>query len=273
MPITADFHMHSNHSADSPTPMEDMIKSAVAKGLEQICFTEHNDLDYPIYPDVDKDYFTLDVPSYKEELFSLREKYKDRIFVGFGIEIGMQSHLASDNLRIVKEDEYDFVMASQHLVDRRDPFYDGFWEPDTVKNIFIRYFEETLENIKLFPDFDVLGHLDYIARYVPEGDSTYNYEDFSEWIDPILIYLAENEKGLDLNSKALFKDPLSNPNPVPEALQRFKELGGRIITFGSDAHRPDPIACGFERMRSIAISCGFSEYYTFKNRIPTPHAL
>ena len=63
------------------------------------------------------------------------------------------------------------------------------------------------------------------------------------------------------------------PNPVPEVLKRYKELGGKIITIGSDAHTPVKVACGFEKMCEIAKSCGFEEYYTYEKRIPTPHAL
>ncbi len=273
MPILTDFHMHSDHSADSTAKMEDMIKRSIDKGLKEICFTEHDDLDYPIYPDITPTTFTLDVPSYEKELMTLKEKYKDRITVRYGIEIGMQAHVANDNLQIVKESDFDFVIASQHLVDRRDPYFSDFWLPDTVENIFDRFFDLTLENMKLFPDFDVLGHLDYIARYVPEGDTTYSYERFRDKIDLILEYLVKNEKGLDLNSKAMAHDRNSSPNPSPEIIKRFHDLGGKIITFGSDAHSPERVACCFDRMQEITLSCGFTEYYSFEKRTPVPHKL
>ncbi|WP_034446476.1 histidinol-phosphatase HisJ family protein [Butyrivibrio sp. AE2032] len=273
MPITSDFHMHSNHSGDSSTPMEDMIKSAIDKGLSEICFTEHLDLDYPDTPDLPPEPFTLDVPSYKKELFSLKDKYKDKITLRFGIEIGMQAQVTKENLAIAKSDSFDFIIASQHLVDRRDPFYPDFWAPDTVENIFNRFFDQTLENIKLFSEFDVLGHLDYISRYVPEGDTTYSYERFADKIDPILEYLIANDKGLDVNSKVLAYSDILPPNPCPEALKRYKELGGALITFGSDAHTPDKIGCCFDTIRQIALDSGFTEYYTFENRKPVAHKL
>ena len=273
MPIIADYHMHSDHSADSEAPMEEMVQSSIDKDLKEICFTEHHDLDYPEYPDVTRDTFTLDIPSYKKELFSLREKYKDRIVIRFGIEVGMQAHLSKRNLADVQSEAFDFVIASQHLVGRRDPFYPGFWEPDTVENIFLQFFDETYGNMTDFHDFDVLGHLDYIARYVPEGDTTYSYERFSEKIDRILLWLIENGKGLDVNSKVLSLDEKLPPNPHPDVLRRFKELGGSIITFGSDAHSPAKVAGHFEKLAQIARDCGFSEYYTFEARKPIPHRL
>ena len=139
--------------------------------------------------------------------------------------------------------------------------------------IFNRFFEQTLENIKLFSEFDVLGHLDYISRYVPEGDTTYSYERFADKIDPILEYLIANDKGLDVNSKVLAYSDILPPNPCPEALKRYKELGGALIAFGSDAHTPDKIGCCFDTIRQIALDAGFTEYYTFENRKPLAHKL
>ena len=273
MPIISDYHMHSHHSGDSEAPMEVMIESAIAKELSEICFTEHVDLDFPNLPEVPPGTFDLDVKTYKEELMRLKDVYKDRIAIRFGVEVGMQSQVAKENLALVKSVDFDFVIASQHLVDKRDPFYPSFWEPDTVENIFNKFFDVTLQNIKDFTDFDVLGHLDYISRYVPKGDTTYSYERFADRIDPILEWLAAHDKGLDVNSKALSYGEDYMPNPCPEALKRFKELGGRIITFGSDAHNPEKVAVKFDRIREIALDAGFTEYYTFEKRIPTAHKL
>lgn len=273
MPIHSDFHMHSHHSGDSKAPMADMIQSAIDKGLTEICFTEHLDLDYPEYPDLASDAFDLDISSYNKELTALRVEYRDRITIRYGIEIGMQSQVVKENLAVADSSPFDFIIASQHLVDKRDPFYPDFWNPDTVENIFIRFFDQTLENLKLFTNYDVLGHLDYISRYVPKGDATYSYKRFADQIDAILLHLIKNDKGLDVNSKVLSHDENLPPNPGPEILKRYHELGGRIITFGSDAHTPARIACGFDKIHQIALDAGFSEYYTYEARTPIPHKL
>ena len=272
--ITADYHMHTHHSGDSTAAMEDMIQSSIDRGLTDICFTEHVDFDYPdCYKGVGKDTFTVDTHDYRNEVMKYRDKYKEKIHVGFGIEIGMQEYLVKENSAYIKENNFDFVIASQHLVSRADPYYKSFWDSDSVENLYNRYFDQVYDNISLFDDFDVLGHLDYLTRYAPEGDDTYSYERFSYRIDKILIYLIEHGKGLDFNSKVFGGDRVLPPNPCPQVLSRYKELGGRIITIGSDAHNPKAVAAGFDRMRDIALECGFSEYYTFKNRIPTAHSL
>ena len=273
MPILADYHMHTHNSGDSDAPMEDMIKSAIDKGLKEICFTEHQDEDYPTCYDLPEFPFILDVDSYRDEFLHYKELYADMIKMHFGVEVGMQTQVVKENLEFVKKGGFDFVIASIHLVDKKDPYSPSFWGGDTPENIYKRTFEQTLENIKLFTDFDVLGHLDYVSRYAPKGDNTYSYERFADQIDEILLYLIKNDKGLDFNSKLLGNDISLLPNPVPEALKRYKELGGRIITIGSDAHTPEKVACGFEKMCEIAKSCGFDEYFTYEKRIPTPHAL
>ena len=61
MPITADFHMHSSHSGDSSTPMEQMIQQAIQTGMTQMCFTEHQDFDYPSSDEIPADYFLLNI--------------------------------------------------------------------------------------------------------------------------------------------------------------------------------------------------------------------
>ena len=271
--LPADYHMHTHHSGDSQAPMEDMILAAINAGLSEICFTEHLDMNYPLLPDLPPNPFCLDIDAYHKEFLFYQDKYMDRITLKFGVEIGMQDDCHIENMQFVKDNDFDFVIASQHLVDKRDPFYKDFWEADTIPNIFDRFFDLTLENLKNFTDYDVLGHLDYIARYVPEGDTTYSYERFSEKIDAIFELLIKNDKGLDLNSKVLGYSDTLLPNPCPDALKRYKEMGGKIITFGSDAHKPQNVGCKFERIVDIAQSCGFTEYYTFKKRVPTAHKL
>lgn len=272
--LPPDYHMHTHNSGDSKAPMEEMILSSIKRGLTEICFTEHLDLNYPLLPDLPPNAFDLDVESYRNEYLHYKEKYAGQIILNFGVEIGMQDDCVNENTAFIKNGDFDFVIASQHLLNKRDPFYSDFWEADTVDNIFKKYFEVTLEDITYFTDFDVLGHIDYISRYVPKGDHTYSYERYNELIDAILEQLIRHDKGLDLNSKVLaYTDMNLLPNPCPEIIKRFKDMGGKIITFGSDAHTPDRVATHFEDMVDIVRSCGFTEYYTFKKRIPTAHKL
>jgi histidinol-phosphatase (PHP family) len=265
--LPADFHMHTHNSGDSDAPMKDMIESAIQKGLSAICFTEHNDFDYPDMPDNPPDGFEVNTEAYREEFLSLKPAYEGKIELNWGIEIGMQPHLSDKNNDYINSYPFDFVIASNHVCHRKDPYYPSFYEGRSEKESFLEFFESTLENLEKFNNYDVLGHLDYIVRYAPSFDKNYRYADYADILDAILKHLIENGKGLDVNTKSLYsKNALANPNPSKDILIRYRELGGDIITFGSDAHVPEHIAGCFDVATEMVKACGFTHYAKFSQR-------
>lgn len=267
MPIISDFHMHSSFSTDSDTPLRDMVESAISKGLTKICITEHQDHGYPYNSTFPEQSWMLNVDSYLYELLNLREEYKDKIDIGFGIEIGMQEHVLRENAITARSHEFDFIIASIHVVNGYDTYDHKYFDGRNVDDCVRDYFKATLNNIKKFNNFDVLGHCDYIVRTVPGGESVYSYNKFSDCIDPILEYLIENEKGIEINTSQLRKDGFKNPNPCPDIIKRYKELGGEIITIGSDAHVPRDVAGKFNEAEEILKAAGFSYYTVFSQRV------
>lgn len=284
----ADYHLHSDHSGDSDTPMGSMIRAAIGLGLTELCFTEHLDLDYPgspgyedplgtglILQDLGPDYFLLDINAYREEFLAMKERFGDLIDLRFGLEIGLQPQVAKENADFVAAHPFDFVIASTHTVDRQDVYYKQFFEKRSLRESVLRYFEATLENLQSYEDFDVYGHLDYIIRYLPEpytGRFTYDYADYADVLNAILELLVKKEKGLDVNTSHRFKKG-GDINPSLAILRRFKELGGRILTIGSDAHTADAIAGAFEDAVLLIKKAGFTEYCTFSDRRPRFHKL
>lgn len=268
MPILADYHMHSSFSSDSKTPMETMILKAMLQGLTSICFTEHNDFDYPAAPDSPDGNFLLNPDSYLYDLLRFREKYGDHINIFFGVEIGLQPHLALKNTDFAKAHDYDFIIASSHICNGKDPYYPAFFEGRSCEDAYREYFESILENLNVFSDFDVYGHLDYVVRYSPNRDEGYSYETFRGLLDEILQKIISMEKGIEINTSALAAG-MSETNPCMAVLKRYRELGGEIITVGSDAHVPSRIAYKFDRAAEILKECGFQYYTTFDHRKPS----
>ncbi|SDB29208.1 histidinol-phosphatase HisJ family protein [Butyrivibrio sp. INlla16] len=265
--LPADFHMHTHHSGDCDSPMEAVIEQAIRKKLPAICITEHMDMDYPDVPDGITDQFVVDTDAYYKEYTSIKDYYADTIDIYFGIELGMQPQVVDANLEYAKKYPFDFIIGSNHVCHGKDPYFASFYEGRTEKEAFTDFFESTLENINLFDDFDVLGHLDYLVRYAPNLNKNYTYKDYSDVIDEILKTLIAKGKGLDVNTKSLYTEPtLGDPNPSREVLARYKELGGEIITFGSDAHKPENVGLGFETAVEIAKACGFRYYTLFAKR-------
>ena len=98
------------------------------------------------------------------------------------------------------------------------------------------------------------------------------YEDYNDIIDDILHLLIENDKALEINTGA-FKFGLLEPNPCIATIKRYKDLGGSLITLGSDAHRTTQIGVGYDKITGILKECGFNSYFVYKNRKPVEYEL
>ncbi len=267
MPILSDCHMHSHHSGDSNASMEEMILQAIKLGFHTICFTEHNDFDYPPCEEYPENPFILNADSYLYELLSLREKYADQIKVLFGVELGLQPECFRQNAVFARSHEYDFIIGSSHVCHGKDPYYPPFYEGRSDEEAYREYFESELENIKKFSNFDVYGHLDYVIRYGTNKDADYSYDKYKDILDKILETLLEKEKGLEINTGGL-KSGLKDLHPCMDILKRYRSLGGEIITVGSDAHDASRIGDSFDRAASVLLECGFQYYTIFDKRVP-----
>lgn len=260
----ADYHTHSNYSSDSDTPMEENIKAAVELGLREIAATDHIDFDYP-----DPDFpFLFDYEPYSKEIDVLREKYSGKIKIVKGVEIGIQPHVTGQITELVNKNQYDFIIGSTHVVcDGYDLCMNDFFEGKTKHEAYWKYFEEVLHNVETYDFFNVYGHIDFINRYGNYSDKTMNYEEFKPLTDKILKVLAEKNKGIEINTSG-FRYGLGHTHPQFPIVKRFKELGGRIITVGSDAHRPEQIAFRFDTAYEMLREAGFDQIALFRNKKP-----
>lgn len=263
-----DYHIHTYFSGDSDTKPEDTIRRAIKLGMKSICITEHHDMDFPDEPNP----FLLDAGAYFKEYKRLKDKYRTELDLRIGVELGLQPHLGSRPFEFANTHPFDFIIASTHVIEGGDPYYPEFWEKHTSHDAVIElYLEDTLNNIKNFDCFDVYGHLDYIIRYCPGKDvrpELFNlYSLYPDILDEILKTLINKGKGIELNTGGL-KNKLPYPNPHPDILKRYRELGGEILTCGSDGHTPDTIAYAFDRLPRLLNDCGFKYITIFKNRKP-----
>lgn len=266
MPILTDYHLHSHFSGDCNTPMEEMIIKAISLGMTHLCFTEHMDPDFPTNFSEPLN-FDLDTVSYHREYLHLSERYKDKIKLLWGVELGIQPHIFNKLSEYASSHPFDFIIASTHLLYKEDPYYPIFFEQRKEEQVYRDYFEEIANNLKYFTEFDVYGHLDYIVRYGPCKDTHYSYHKYKDIIDDILRLLIHNGKGLEVNTGGL-KYGLKELHPSSDILKRYKELGGEIITIGSDAHSTNNLMNNFSIAESLLKECGFSYYTVFKNRSP-----
>lgn len=259
-----DSHVHSSLSFDGSYSIDEFMKS---KGsLDGIVFTEHYDILDGIDPK-DDNAKPFDVNEYLNTMTSAKEKYGDTLRCG--VEIGLRPDTPKKVIEASEFFDYDFIIGSSHIVWGVNVSHDNsFCKPLTKSEAYSKYLEEVYENIKLYSKhFDVYGHLDYIARYGGYSDKVMHYDEFSDLIDKLLNLLIENGCGIEVNT-AGYRQGFESPHPDFSILKRYFELGGEIVTIGSDAHTPDALGFGFDRALVALKEAGCTKICTFKNRKP-----
>lgn len=265
--INADFHLHSDFSSDGKATMEQMIEQAIRLKLKKLCFTDHMDYDYP---PVSEYKFVFDPDQYCMKIAKLKDKYQGKIELLTGIELGLQPHLKDRLTSLVQNYPFDFIIGSSHVVDHIDPYYPQYWENKTKTEGIRAYFQSIVDNCKAFQGFHVYGHLDYIIRYAPgeiKDNADYTYRDYADLLDEVLKTILSYGKGIEINT-AGYKYGLGYAHPKAEILKRYRELGGELITIGSDAHRPEHLCYDFKLIPEFLKSLGFRYYATFAGGKP-----
>ncbi|GLB24882.1 phosphoesterase [Lacrimispora xylanolytica] len=257
-----DYHFHTIFSGDSETPVREQLNQAISLGMKSLCVTDHHD--YDVDSPID---FTLDLDRYFETMIRLKEEYKNKLELRIGIELGLQTHLEEYFLNLLSTYPFDFVIGSTHFINRKDAVYPEFFQGRTEEEAYLHYFQVTLDNVKNLSTFDVAGHLDYIVRYGPNKADFYNYDTYQDLFDEILKTIIKKGKGIECNT-AGYRKGINQPNPSPEIIKRYRELGGEIITIGSDAHIPEDLGADFHRAKELLRSAGFTYYTEFKERRP-----
>lgn len=267
--IISDCHNHSSISSDSDTPMNSMIQSAVNKGLQIMCITEHMDYDFPDNYELS---FIFEPEDYFRDINRNRCTFGHSIELLNGIELGLKPNYTKNYDELLEKYNWDFVIGSVHLVDDTDPYYPEFWNNKSTYECVQQYFETVYEDIRYYNNFDALGHLDYILRYNRENLSGYDYSNHKNIIDDILKYIIRHDIALEVNTSG-FKTKLLAPNPGQELIKRYISLGGKLITIGSDAHSPEYMGYCFDKLYSILLKIGINEYAVYKNRSPVMYQL
>lgn len=262
--ILTDYHMHSSFSDDSEATMTSMIERSIELGFHTICFTDHMDLDFPL---AFGGGFVFNGEIYTNQVENLREKYANQIKVLCGVEYGLRPYLKEQFATLTQIYNFDFIIGSSHLIGNIDPYQKAYWEGITEEEGITKYLEAIYTNVKTFEDYDVYGHIDYVARYAPNQNLNYSYMKYADLIDAIFKTIIQNGKGIEVNT-AGYKYGLGHPHPQTDVLKRYKELGGEIITIGADAHKPEHIGYKFKETEELLKCLGFEYYTIFENRQP-----
>ena len=268
-PFKMDFHTHSHYSPDANAQMKDMIDAAINKGITDLAFTDHVDLDadvehYPQNWDFDRDDFFRTLNDFKSQ-------YAGQINLYHGLEIGIQPHLTLENYKIATDHTYDFIIASVHAVERHDLYHKTFFKKyDDVQTVR-KYYMDLLTCINTFDEYSVIGHLDLYLRYKPELAKV-PLDDYRDLIELIFKKLIAQGKGIELNAGG-FRYGLGHFNPHLDLLKLYHEMHGEIITYGSDAHSTDFLGKHYDEAIDQLKTIGFKYLTTFKHLKPIFHKI
>ena len=267
--IFSDYHVHTSFSADCKTDIEELIIKAKQLGMKSICFTDHNDKDFPDTPE--GLLFDLEIDEYIDSLSELRRQHSED--GGIDIRIGVEQGVMPSTCEVL--DSYskdhpgiDFIICSSHVVNGYDPYYPEYFEacPDE-KTAYRQYFETILYNVTHFNDYNVYGHLDYILRYGPTKADNFDVRDYMELFEVIFKNIIEKGKGIEINTGSLYRG-MDFMHPHIGLLRMYRDMGGEIITVGSDTHDVKHLGYAFDSARKLLISEGFKYICEFKAMKP-----
>jgi histidinol-phosphatase (PHP family) len=223
-----DTHVHSKFSVDGHSSVEEMVVSAIGKGVSVLCFTEHFDSDPE---DIGCGFF--DYEAYRAAIGRARDRYSDRIEILMGIEFS-EPQLYEKELELCNERAFDFILGSVHHVVNEATARGRRVAEAELDGIYERHYAETLAACRR-GGFDALAHIDVPTRYLS------GRRESAALIAEIMEAMVEKDISLEVNTWSLRKG-VGEPSPSESILKAYGAAGGRYVTMGSDAHCAGDVA-------------------------------
>jgi len=263
-----DLHIHSTCSADGGASIADYARRAQELGLVEAGLCEHVDFDPR-----DRSHDYLDLARYDREMAAARVRAPE-VRLRQGVEITYQANLEAEIRAWLAGRDWDFVITSVHLVDYADGWamvsepsaMEAYFGEHNQSQAYLPYFEELLRAARSGLG-DVLGHFDLVKRYGVAHYGRFEPASFAEEIRAVLRAAIEAGVGLEINTSGLRQAP-GEPYPGLTVLRWYREMGGEILTVGSDAHRVEHLAAGMDQALALARAAGFTAVTTFEARAP-----
>jgi histidinol-phosphatase (PHP family) len=258
--LPLDYHMHTNLSCDSRATMAEMCRSALAKGLHEVSFTEHFDV-HPLdsctgYYQPDRYFSTLD---------AVRREFEPQgLTVRAGVEVG-EIHRWPELIQPVLEGyPYDLVLGSLHWVGDLNVFDNQFYRAAPPEDTIPAYFIE-LEAMARHGGFEVLSHPDVIKRVAYAIYGGFEIGEWEAWVRPVWQACIEQGIAIEINTASL-RLAIAEAHPGLNALRWYREMGGELLTLGSDGHRPDHVGFRLAEAVDLARAAGFERVCSFEQR-------
>lgn len=269
-----DSHVHSIFSDDGMEAVEDVVGTAIAKGCDYVAVTDHVNRDYQI---IGYDNPQINMAAYVSAMQNFKRKYNNNgFYLAMGAELGFLKSANGLYLRDLSGIDFDVIINSVHCVLGSEVYYPEYFNKCPYKHFaYLEYLKAVRASLDAPYSYDIVGHIGYIQRNAPYREPDMYYEEFSDVFDDILKTIVEKDKCLEINSKT-YRGGKTNGDfssrhlsiPDVDVAKRYFELGGRKISFGSDAHRANSIAYNYKKVADAMKEIGFSGFTKFVERKP-----
>lgn len=258
-----DLHVHTDNSPDGNHSPMFICERAEFDGMRAIALTDHCEVDA-----YKTEHYNKRVQQAYFECSKAQSAFCGKVLVLRGIELGQPHYDKATAAAILGKREYDVVIGSVHnLRGRADFYFTESFKPEEVHALLTEYFDELL-NMLEWGNFDVLAHLTYPLRYFyAKSGISVDLDAYKSQIDEILKRAAETDKALEINTAGL-RQPIGKLSPEFETVKRFHELGGKYVTYGSDAHYAEDVGKGMAEAYDVMLAAGFAELTMFQQRTP-----
>lgn len=257
-----DCHVHSVFSEDSKINFDEAINKALNIGISGITFTDHYEFEFKR--------LQFDFDKRREAIDKAISKTGNSVKILEGVEIGFHPHILNEIKNLVTQKPWDFVISSVHVVGRDDIAEEEYYKSKSRNEAIELYLKTIYDSVSLSDYFDVVGHIGYICRYMPYEDKSFSYKDYSDLLEMIFKKIVDKGKGIEVNTAGLserYKE-VGTPHPNFDSIKRYLELGGEIITLGSDSHNVDRIGADFAFAAKELKNLGAKYITHFEKRNP-----
>jgi histidinol-phosphatase (PHP family) len=263
-----DQHLHSRHSMDCQADPDENCERAVTRGLSGLTFTEHFD-PHP----TEWEWCKWDYTAVSETIARLREKFAGRLRIGMGIEVCYQPEQMARTFDALESRKFDFVLLSVHWWDGRALHVREHWDGVDWRQATRGYLEAVLSAMRFCLElkekgrrpFDVLGHMDLVKRYTNRYFGLYDVRQHVDVVDEIWRTALAAGVLPEINTSS-WRTELAEPMPADWAIRRYAELGGRMMSIGSDSHKSEHVGADFDRAVAVLREAGIESETVFLDR-------
>lgn len=269
IPYDAHAHSHFSYDADPAATLDAICESAIAKGITHLALTDHYDINA-----VQDGIYTYDISAAKAAVEEAKEKYGNLLTLSYGIELGSATQYPEEAEAFLKKHKFETVVGSTHYMTGCDDF--AYWDMKNISHedfseAFLLYLAELTRMCELGHS-DILAHITYPVRYFVRAGHQFDLSYCKDELADLLTTAIDHGMLLEVNTSG-YRQGMSGPLPDKSVIELYRDLGGRLISVGSDAHTPADIGANYKEAEELLRSLGMNKIAFIQNHSILTHTI